>query len=522
MGAPPDRRTETDAYARYVLAVLVVVYVFNFLDRQILSILAERIKADLGLSDAQMGYLYGTAFAVFYAIFGIPLGRLADAWDRRKLIAIGLAFWSAMTAASGFARSFVQLGAARIGVGVGEASASPAAYSLLSDLFPARMRATVLAIYSSGIYIGSGIGIFLGGLIVDRWDHAFAGGAAPLGLRGWQVAFFAVGLPGILLALWVRTLREPVRGAADGLPTPPPHPAPFRAFFHELGAVLPPFTLLTLARQGVGARGLALNLGAAAAVTAGAFALTGVLGNGVQWGSLAVGVYAATSWGQSLRVRDPAAFALVFRTPSLRWAAASFSFLAFTGYGLGFWTAPYFVRVLGVGEGELGVVLGLSAAISGFVGVTLGGVVADRWRARSPNGRLWVGVLTGVLPVPIAIAMFTTESRMLAYLLNVPLGVLSAMWIGPGASTVQDLVLPRMRAIASAAYLLVVTFIGLAMGPYAIGRTSVALGGDLRSAILWALCANALAVACALAASRSLARDEATRLERARAAGEPV
>jgi sugar phosphate permease len=100
MGAPPDRPAETDAYARYVLAVLVVVYVFNFLDRQILSILAERIKADLGLSDAQMGYPYGTAFAVFYAIFGIPLGRLADAWDRRKPIAIGLAFWSAMTAAS--------------------------------------------------------------------------------------------------------------------------------------------------------------------------------------------------------------------------------------------------------------------------------------------------------------------------------------------------------------------------------------------------------------------------------------
>src|SRR5262245_36569526 len=112
-------RGEHGRYPAYVLGVLVLVYVFNFLDRQILSILAERIKADLGLTDAQIGFLYGTAFAVFYAIFGIPLGRLADVWDRRKLIALGLAVWSAMTALSGLARSFPALALARIGVGIG-------------------------------------------------------------------------------------------------------------------------------------------------------------------------------------------------------------------------------------------------------------------------------------------------------------------------------------------------------------------------------------------------------------------
>jgi len=147
------------AYSRYVLGVLVVVYVLNFLDRQIISILAEDIKADLGIDDAQIGFLYGTAFAVFYAIFGIPLGRLADVWNRRTLISMGLAFWSLMTAVSGLARTFPQLAAARIGVGVGEASATPAAFSMLSDSFPARMRATVLALYSSGIYIGAGLGL---------------------------------------------------------------------------------------------------------------------------------------------------------------------------------------------------------------------------------------------------------------------------------------------------------------------------------------------------------------------------
>ena len=138
-------------YAHYVLFVLVIVYVFNFIDRNILSILNEEIQADLGVSDADMGLLYGTVFAVFYSVFGIPLARFADVWVRRSLISIGLMFWSAMTAMSGFARSFSMLAIFRVGVGIGEASASPAAYSMLADYYPQRLRATVIAIYSSGV-----------------------------------------------------------------------------------------------------------------------------------------------------------------------------------------------------------------------------------------------------------------------------------------------------------------------------------------------------------------------------------
>ena len=126
----PEAQQEAESqinsgYAKYVLIVLIIVYIFNFIDRQILSILAEEIKADLGIGDAEIGFLYGTAFAVFYAVFGIPLGRLADVWNRKSLIAIGLSFWSAMTAASGFARSYTMLAVCRFGVGVGEASATP-------------------------------------------------------------------------------------------------------------------------------------------------------------------------------------------------------------------------------------------------------------------------------------------------------------------------------------------------------------------------------------------------------------
>jgi MFS family permease len=507
-------------YARYVLGVLVVVYVFNFLDRQILSILAERIKADLGVTDAQMGYLYGTAFAVFFAIFGIPLGRLADVWDRRRLIAWGLAAWSAMTALSGLARSFPQLALARIGVGVGEASASPAAYSLLSDYFPRARRATALAVYSSGIYLGAGLGLGIGGLIVERWDAAWAGAAPPFGLRGWQVAFLAVGLPGVLMALWVRTLREPRRGQTEGV-ADVPEAHPWRAFGRELAAVLPPLTFVNLLLQGARRRALAANLLAAAGAAALALLLTRWLGNPAQWLSLGIGAYAATSWAQSLALRDPACFALIFRTRSLQSANLAFGLMSFTGYGYGFWIAPYLIRTHGESVARAGLVLGGMAAAGGWLGVTAGGLLADRLRRRSPLGRLQVAMLNAVLPVPFALGLLAAPSLPWAYAASLPLFVVTALWLGPGASTVQDLVLPRMRAVASAAFLLVVTFVGLALGPYTIGRLSVALGG-LRPALLWALLANAAALACILVSARTLARDEQSRWERARAAGEPA
>ena len=517
------------SYARYVLGVLVLVYVFNFVDRQILSILAEEIKRDLGLSDAQIGFLYGTAFAVFYAVFGLPLGKLADVWIRRRLISIGLAFWSGMTALSGTAGSFLQLASYRVGVGVGEASASPAAFSMLSDYFPPRLRATVLSIYSSGVYIGAGIGIFLGGVVVDSWNAAFPAGSGPLGLAGWQAAFFVVGLPGLAMALWVWTLREPVRGQSEGLAAPL-EPHPFRAFGRELAAVLPVFSLASLLRAGAGSAGVALNLATGVGLALVAWLLITLLGTPSQWIALGIGLYAAFSWAQGLVLRDPATFAMIFRSRALTYGVAGYSFLAFTAYGIGFWTPPFFMRVHGVNLTETGAVLGLTAALCGWFGVTLGGVVADRLRQYTPNARLWVGVFTASAPVPFGVLLLTTESTTAAYAYNAILSVGVSMWIGPAASTVNDLVMPRMRAMASAFYIMVITFVGLALGPYAIGRTSDALevvGGfepteSLRSAMLLALLANAVAVSFLLLATRYLPAEETSRLARARAAGESV
>ncbi len=514
----PASRASSPGYANYTLAVLVLVYVFNFLDRQVVSILAEHIRADIGATDAEMGFLYGTAFAVFYALFGIPLGRLADVWDRRRLIALGLFFWSGMTALSGFAGNFTQLALARVGVGVGEASATPAAFSMLTDLFPPARRATALAIYSSGIYLGAGLGLGLGGLIVDRWDAAWIGAIPPFGLAGWQVAFLAVGFPGLLLALWVATLREPLRLGLDGRPIPPTT-APFQIFFREVLSVVPPFTLFNIILGRFGAKAIALNLAVATILVASAVGCTSLLGSPAQWGALAIGVYAAVSWAQSLRRRDPPAFELIFRTPSLRLGVPGFAFLSFTGYAMGFWMPPFLMRIHGVSASEVGLIYGGLAAAGGWLGVTLGGLLADRWRTTSSTGRLRVGLLNAILPLPIAVLMLTTDSRLVVYALTLPLTVVSSLWLGPAASTVQDLVLPRMRGVASAAYLLVLTFIGLALGPYTIGRLSVALG-DLRSALLIGLSANLIALVLLLLAGRSLEHDETSRLDRARAVGE--
>jgi len=302
--AAADPNAPVPAYSWYALSILVLIYLLNFVDRQILSILANDIKADLGVDDEFLGFLYGTAFAVFYSLFGIPLGKLADSWKRVRLMSLGLALWSSMTAFSGFARDAATLTGARIGVGVGEATASPSAYSLISDWFPARLRATALAIYSSGLYIGGGVSLVIGGLIVENWNAAYPGGG-PLGLSGWQAAFVAVGLPGLLLALWVLTLREPVRGAIDGMPTPE-NPHPFREFFNELVQVIPPLTLIGAARQGT--RALLLNLAGAAFFAALAWALYVWTGVVEQWVFLGVGYYAVFSWATSLKTRDAPTF----------------------------------------------------------------------------------------------------------------------------------------------------------------------------------------------------------------------
>ena len=155
-------------YAWYALFLLMLVAAFNLIDRMIVTILAGEIKADMGLSDSEFGILYGTSFAIFYALFGIPMGKLADTWIRTRLLSIGLASWSFMTILSGLSANMAQFAMTRVGVGVGEATSGPTATSLLSDYFPRKMRATALALYSCGIPLGLGVSLVLGGAKIGR------------------------------------------------------------------------------------------------------------------------------------------------------------------------------------------------------------------------------------------------------------------------------------------------------------------------------------------------------------------
>lgn len=200
--APPNPYASKRA-AWYALVLLTIVYSFNFIDRQLLAILQESIKADLGLSDSQLGLLTGFAFAIFYVTAGIPIARWADRANRRDIVALSLFIWSFMTALSGFVQNFMQLLLARIGVGIGEAGGSPPSHSIVSDIFPPNRRATAIGFYSMGVSIGILFGFLAGG-----WLNEFF---------GWRMAFLVVGIPGILLAIILRlTLAEPIRGLHDG------------------------------------------------------------------------------------------------------------------------------------------------------------------------------------------------------------------------------------------------------------------------------------------------------------------
>ena len=538
-GQPPAAKIGPGAW--YALALISAAQAMSLLDRQILAILLPRIKVDLQVGDAEMGLLYGTVFALFYALFSLPLGRLADGWVRSRLLGLSILGWSAFTALGGMASSFATLAVSRLGVGIGEASVQPAGMSLLSDLFPTERRGMVSAVFGAAIAVGLGGALWLGGASADWWDTRYAAAPAPFGLKGWQVAFIIAALPGLVLAVLLLRLPEPRRGAADGLPQSPADPHPFRASLAVLCAILPIGNWLMLARLRAPLRDWIVNLGGLALITATMWALTGwtdalrqhpplpvklgsllLSGNALQWIVTGFGSYAVINWLQMLRLHDRPAFALIARSPALVLLFALAALQSVVNYGVMAWSATFLIKSFHVSPAQVGLQFGALSGGLGVVGTLIAGPLSDRIARVRSGGRFYVTLFALAFSPLLAIWTYHAATLGQFYLRFTAYSLVLTMWLPAVYAGFMDLVLPRMRGMAMSFYILTMTVVGLGIGPYAVGLVSDVNGGNLGSAILSVYWLGPVLVALVLAIIRLLPRDQATVVTRARAAGEPI
>ena len=514
--AAAQARPQGGRTAWIALFVLALANVLNYLDRHIVSILAESIKADLKLDDAQLGFLLGTAFAVFYSIVGIAMGGIADRLSRKKVMAFGLALWSAMTALGGTAGSFAVLSIARIGVGVGEAAANPCSQSLAADLIPAKRRATAMGVLMSGIFVGSALALVIGGWFVERWDQVC--GQVPLALAcdlaPWQAALFAVGLPGIPLALVILLIHEPVRPRNAGRSST-------GVILTEFAAALPPFTFFTAARLG-GPRGLMLNVGFAVAVAVAALLLIALTGDLAQWASFALGAYAVMTWGQVQSYRDKPLFRLTFGDKTFAMSVAASALVACIGGAVSTWVAPYAMRTFSLSPTQLGASLGGLHTVGALMGVLLGGWLTDKWKQRdlrAPLGTTAMSLGGVVILVPILLFVSSIEAFLTVYFL---LAIATALWSGAIAALIQDLVITRMRGSAAASFSLVSIVVASGLGPYWAGKVSAVTGSLTTGMLSLLLLAIPAALMLYLAGRRLPTETPEARAALAAAAGEPA
>jgi len=407
---PADRLRER---ASLVLGLLLIAYIFNYLDRQILGILAGPIIAELHLTDTQFGVLSGPPFALLYSILGIPFAYFADRTSRSRVIAAALLFWSAFTGLCGVATSFWQLFIFRMGVGIGEAGGVAPSYALIADYFEPRRRARALAVFSLGVPIGLSLGTLLGAYIANAIS--------------WRAAFFTMGVAGILLApILLYVVRDPARRKTANAAAP-------------IGQVFP------------------------------------------------------------LLARKPVFWLLAF-------AAGSSSLC---GYGLAVWTPSVLQRSFGmdlIGRGQF---LASVIFLGGCTGVFAGGWLADRLGAIDRGWYAKLPAIAWLITAPTFAAGLLAPSLWLAWPLLLIPNALNILWLGPVTTAVQHLVPQRMRATASASFLLINNLIGLGVGPLLIGRLSDALkqtygvealryaavactGFYLIAALLMLLCVNRL------------------------------
>jgi MFS family permease len=411
-----------------VLLLLLFAYIFNFIDRNIVGVLAVPIREEFNLSDTALSQL-GVAFGIFYATIAIPIAWLADRKSRVNIIAAAVALWSLFTAACGLVQNYTQLVIARMGVAVGEAGGIAPSYSLISDYFPREKRSRALAFFSLGIPIGSALGVFFGGWLAANLS--------------WRAAFVIVGLLGLPAALLIKLLiPEPERGRLDARPP---------------GAV--PGTAPTLTAPP--AREVAATL---------------------------------------------------FRTPSfwlLSFGAASGSIL---GYGLIFWLPSFFNRTFGLPVEDVGWFYGSIVLVGGVAGIWLGGWLGDRLGATRPAGYALIPAICFLIAAPMFALGLFAPSLEVAWILFTIGQLLALAWLGPVITAIQHIVVPSMRATASASFLFVNNLIGIAFGIYFLGWLSDSMKAahgenSLQYSILYGLGFYLLAACFYLLASTRLKRD---------------
>ena len=501
--------------AYYALVVLTLANLFNYLDRQIVSILAQSIKADLELDDADLGFLLGTAFAVFYSVVGIAMGKISDGLPRKKVMALGLALWSVMTALGGAASSFAMLGFARIGVGVGEAVANPCSHSLLADMMPQRRRAMAMSVLLSGVFLGGALAMFVGGYFLTHWQTMCT--ALPIDaacdIAAWKAALITVGLPGLLLALAILAIREP--------PRPLQAHSAGRFVLGEFATAIPPFTVLSIYRVG-GRKGLVSNLLIATVIVAMATLVARATGDVAQWASFGLGAYAVLTWGQIQSYRDRPLFALTFGDPTFVMGTAATALIACVGGAVNVWSAPYAMRTYAIAPHEIGFSLGAIHIVGAIAGVLLGGFATDRWKQRDRRAPLGMAAVGMIGQVPCILAMMLVVDYTVFLVAYFFLGLVTALWSGGIAAMVQDLVLPRMRGAAAAAFSLVAIVISSGTGPYWAGKVSAVTGSLTAGLLSMMMLAPVALLMLWLAARRLVHETPEARLTRAVAAGEPV
>jgi len=531
--AAPARVSRAGWYALFLVSAA---QGLSLLDRQILSILAPSIREDLQIGDAELGLLYGTLFSLFYALFSLPLGRLVDGWIRTKLLGICIFAWSIFAGLSAFAGGFGLLAVSRLGVGVGEAAAQPAANSIIFDTFPREKRGTAMAAMGIATALGLGLSMTLGGVVAGWWDAKYPDGA--YGFSGWQFAFLVAALPGVLLAWAILRLQEPERGAIDGIVTPP-DPAPFKASARVLGAVTPGANWLSLWSRNAGAKQWAVNIGTLVIIAAVCLFMARALqgysprpdtqlfglsfnAHELQWFVVGFGAFVILNLFQNLKLTDRPTYNVVL-SPSILLLMVVGGLQTSINYGVMGFTPLFLVRQFGLSPAETGLQFGLLAAALGLTGPVIAGPLSDWLTARmGAKGRVGLTIFSlGVSPF-ISFWLYASPDVATFYWRFSLYSIILTLWLPPVYSLYYDLVLPRMRGITSSTYIIVSTLLGLGMGPYFVGIVSDKNGGDLAIGITSLNVVGPVIVVILLYVMTRINRDESTVIERARAGGEAV